>query len=51
MYDGQGGGLPVGPERSRVANEHCDNIKWHLEQIDAVSALYAKYLQFDHGRG
>ena len=50
MYDGQGGGLPVGPERSRIAQEHGEKIKWHIEQIDVVNALYAKYLQFDHGR-
>jgi hypothetical protein len=51
MYDGQGGGLPVGPERTRVAKEHTEKIQWHLEQIEVVNTLYAKYLQFDHGRG
>jgi hypothetical protein len=50
LYDGQGGGLPNGDQRSRVSHEHGEKIKWYLGQMSVVDELYAKYLEFDHGR-
>jgi hypothetical protein len=51
MYPGHGEGLPVGPERSQVAMDHMEKIKWLLAQMNQSDNRYAKYLRFEHGRG
>jgi len=35
-------GLPKGNERSKVAKEHSDLLKWHLEQLQESRPFFAK---------
>jgi hypothetical protein len=41
MYPQDGSpGLPVGPERSKLAQEHADHLKWFFKQISLVRDLF-----------
>ena len=45
MYPSNGSpGLPVGEERSRVAEEHSRLLKWHMDELSSSKLFFAKKL-------
>jgi hypothetical protein len=38
-------GLPVGDERSKVANEESELLQWHVEQLKEVRELFREHIQ------
>jgi hypothetical protein len=48
MYPRDGSpGLPVGPERSRVAHENTEHLKWFLSQIAITKDIFKKEMQIN----
>ena len=46
MYPSSGGhGLPVGKERTQVANEHDRLLGWFIDELPRTKALFKKYLK------
>ena len=43
---GGDGRLPVGEERTRVAHENSEHLKWLMDQFDVSRDLFSKYMSF-----